>query len=191
MNPNEQAPKERPAVALIGGLQMMIQRMGTTAIEDGMTRRAVFAGKITSSSELESLKDNLNMQIDEEEVALQEAGLSTENDPKIETIKQEIEVIEGLLNFSIGINQRFEDEAKRLEERIDEMNKDGLFKNREEADIRHEINQLIKTMQIFKLTGEELLIVNLSNPERNAGEKHEKHIEATINTLIREIKTAK
>jgi hypothetical protein len=190
MNTSE-LPNDRPAVALIGGLQMMIQRMGADSIEAGMTRRAVFAGKITSSSELESLKDNLEAQIFEEEGSLQDAGVPTENDPVIETIRREIIEIEGLLNFSTGINQRFEDEVKRLEERIGDINKDGSLKDKEEVYIRHEINGFISTMQLFKLSGEELLIVNLSNPQGNTGQKQQDHIEATINRLVREIKTAK
>lgn len=189
MYQEEQPPKERPVVELIGGLRIIILRMGETSVEDGMTRRAVFAGKITSSSELEALKTNLEMQIDEEEAALEEAGLPTEDDPTIEKIKREIVAIEGLLNFSTGINQRFEDEVAKLEQRISEINKDGALKDKEEQYIRQKINELIKTMQLFKLTGEETLTLNLSNSERNAGEKHEKHIEATINALIRGIKS--
>lgn len=94
MNPEQTRPNERPKLPLLSGLQNMILRIKNEAtIEVGMIKKAIEDKKLTTRSELEALRENLEMQIDEELEALEGSGFTEENDSLIQIMRNEIAAI--------------------------------------------------------------------------------------------------
>lgn len=98
MNPEQPQSNERPHVPLLSGLQSMLLRIkNETTIEVGMIGKAIRDKKLTTQSELEALRENLEMQIEEEVAALENTSFTEENDPLIQVIKGEVAAIDEAL----------------------------------------------------------------------------------------------
>ncbi|MDB5204842.1 MAG: hypothetical protein JWP09_870 [Candidatus Taylorbacteria bacterium] len=179
-------PKTEPMPALKNALRTYAD---AETLEKGFIARAIRDKKIHSRSQLDAIKDALDMQRDEEIEAIQGTSYTTENDPLVSIIDSELADIEKIFSIGNEINDRIRGDLDILNDNVKKMvTEDPLLVTKSEDDLRKIIVAKAKGLQLFQLSEDEEWALNLVDKREDSREKQEKYIEAEINSLIKEIK---
>ncbi|MES2409689.1 MAG: hypothetical protein V4509_05330 [Patescibacteria group bacterium] len=189
-NADHSAQPQRPKINLMPALSNTVRTYGGTEIlEKGFVAKAIRNKQINSRSQLDAIKDGLDMQCEEEIEALEGTSFTVENDPVISIIDSELADIESLFSIGNAVNERVAGEIDTLKEELARMvAKDPELAKQSEENLEKMIIAKAKGLRFFQLSPDEEWALNLVDDRKNSGQKQEEYVTSEVRILAKEIK---